>query len=378
MCEDIFYFVRIQLNTVREHTSASSDLLALVVALIFDQLRLKQISVRDTLLSDLKLTCACANDYLRMSENAEDLLAKVIEECKVHKNVEEQLDDSLSKLLLLYGRDAVFTAQYTSTFVFASIEEATEINLFSIEWEKDLKNKKQIKSIVKTMEDYLEDFEKWLDPFLFGKSVEALVMASSVFYIKCLITKAEFHGSKKKPYFQNPQSAIECIRADIVVLRDFFTAFISKLPKIVKVVNDSIEVLNAVVNCLDDAISSDYKDSFKNRSRYFVVLCDKIGELELAKNMIGDLYHLAAPQREVKVRKLIKDNWIRPNQSIESDHTCYGTNRKGCEGIYLTQMLKKCAHSKRQKISSKAMKKIKKAVKGKKGGFKLGKSADEV
>lgn len=208
LCEDVFHFAGIQMMTVRDHSSEKSNILADVASLLFVQLRAKQVHNRDNFLHDLESACAAANDYYRMSEKAEDLMEEIKKECIAHVDIESTLNDSLSALLDLYGTDAMYAAQSCHTFVFKSIEATIGDCMFDREWEESLTQNQHAITIVKTMQDFAEDLKSWLDPFLFFKFIDSLVMATCVFYVKHLIMKSEMYKEKKGSYFLNHSGAI--------------------------------------------------------------------------------------------------------------------------------------------------------------------------
>lgn len=364
LCEDVFHFVQVQLSALKEHTSKSSNLLAEVTTIFFDELVSKQLSIRESFLYDLESTCASANDYFRMSENAEDLMVDMKQQCKSHKDVERRMDQSLSELLDLYGKDAVYTAQYASKFVIASIEEAIEEDLFSLRWEKDLVNNQLAGIMVKTMEDFLEDFEKWLDPFLYRKAVEALVMASCVFYVETLVSKSGLHDDNKVPYFNDPVLAVERMKGDILVLHSFFESLTPNCPTLSKVIDQEFSLLDTIMLCASAAISSDSKAAFENNAENMISAYQRVGDLELTRNLIGDICHLLTPSIETKVRKLMKH--MKWNEEFQEKQDIVDESyRNGHEGLIVQIMLRQFYSNNRRKIPTTPMKKIKLVVKEK-------------
>jgi hypothetical protein len=63
------------------------------------------------------------------------------------------------------------------------------------------------------------DLEQYLDEFMLKKTVDALVTSSVVFYVKCLLSKADIHNSNKNAYFSNIKTALNRMDADIEIIK---------------------------------------------------------------------------------------------------------------------------------------------------------------
>jgi len=355
LCEDVFHFAGIQMMTVRDHSSEKSNILADVASLLFVQLRAKQVNNRDNFLHDLESACAAANDYYRMSEKAEDLMEEIKKQCIGHADVESTLDDSLSALLDLYGTDAVYAAQSCHTFVFKSIEDSIGDRLFDREWEENLTQNQHAVTIVKTMQDFAEDLKNWLDPFLYFKFIDSIVMATSVFYVKHLVLKAETYKEKKGSVFGDNSGAIARMKGDIKIFRDYFES-LQQVPNLTKTIKRELGVLDIIIECLATAGTAT-ATSYDEASQMMNALYFEMhGDLELTKRLVGDLWHLAAPSNEVHAWKYMKHKmqWATiEGQSYE---------RSDQEGLKLDMTLRAFYKISKRKIPKSMKKKLKEKI----------------
>jgi len=287
LCEDIFHFASITLGSVQEYTTKSSGILADVASLFFVQLRAKQANSRDKFLYDIESTCAAANDYLRMTENSELLMSEIKEKCKSHDGVESMLDECLTDLIALFSKDAIYAAQYTHAFVFTSISEAIEAKIFSTDWEKS-DGKVFVEVIIKTMEDYSVDLEKWLNPFLYKKSIQAMIMATCVFLVECLVEKAGKHKSNIKPYFSDIDAATSRFKEDIIILRNHFDSLSGNMTSLTKIIGKEFEILEALSRCLV-FFSEEKERGFTVIEKDMLLIYNDISDKSIVMNLVGDM-----------------------------------------------------------------------------------------
>jgi Exocyst complex subunit SEC6 len=167
LCEDVFSLASVQLRTIRERLTKKSDALVMAVCLIFSQLRSKQLSARNTFLTDLESCCAAANDFQRMSEQVEDMVNDLIDHSELPQSSVQMLEDSCGALVSLYSGDAVYAAQRAHGFIFEPIEEAISEELFGPKWEVELTSNELAMTLTRTLvRGYEVTFSLWLFIFL--------------------------------------------------------------------------------------------------------------------------------------------------------------------------------------------------------------------
>lgn len=302
LSEDLFSLIGIQLRTIREHLSPSSEALVSAVCLIFSNMRMKQIHGRDHFLQDLESSCAAANDFTRMSELCEESLAELLHECKFDDEVRETLEASANEVLAIYSADAVYAAQSTHAFIFEPIADAISNELFGVEWEKNLTHNELALTLVRTIEDFMGDLDQFLDNFLLVKVVDALVSATVVFYVRCLLVRSENHASAKVGFFQDTQMALDRMTGDIRVMTEFFEGLVPRMPSLKRVIEKEFEFFTALYELI--SIAAGLSDSDASN---FIIVVHKLlmGNIDLTKHFVGDIWHLVNPQEEKGIWELI-------------------------------------------------------------------------
>lgn len=302
LCEDLFSLVGVQLRTIREHLSPSSEALVSAVCLIFSNLRMKQIHGRDYFLQDLESACAAANDFTRMSELCEEALAELQSECKFDEDVRETLEASANEVLAVYSADAVYAAQSTHEFIFEPIVDAIAGELFGVEWEQNLTHNELALTLVRTIEDFMGDLEQFLDDFLLVKVADAIVSATVVFYVRCLLVKAENHIGTRGAHFQDTQMALDRMTGDIRVFTEFFEGLVPRMPSLKRVIEREFEFFTALYELISIAAGLSESDASN-----FIIVVHKLlmGNIDLTKHFVGDIWHLVNPAAEKEIWDLI-------------------------------------------------------------------------
>jgi hypothetical protein len=149
-------------------------------------------------------------------------------------------------------------------------------------------------------DDYMADLETFLDEFMLKKTVDALVAASVVFYIKCLLHKAEKHNSNKKAFFNNPSVALERMEKDVKVMKDYFDGLAEGMPALGKVIEKEFQVLTTVQELFRIAIGV----SDTEASDFILVLHKRLKDVDITKYVVGDIWHLVHPTEERTVWEL--------------------------------------------------------------------------
>jgi hypothetical protein len=152
--EDVYSVAGVQLRTIQERLTRRSEALVQAVGVIFKNLNDKQIQYHNNFLHDFETCCAAANDFIRMSEQCEEMIAVLMAECNLTREATEQVEEQASLLLGLYSGDAVFSSQKILVYIFEPIEEAIAEELFTEEWLNELTGNELALTLIKTLEPW--------------------------------------------------------------------------------------------------------------------------------------------------------------------------------------------------------------------------------
>ncbi len=334
LCEDVFSLAAVQLRTIRDRLSKKSDALVMAVVTVLTQLRFKQNQSRNIFLQDLETCCAAANDFQRMSERCEDIILELTEEGELSEDATVTLQSSSGDLLAVYSGDAVYAAQYTHVYIIKDIREELSDKLFLPEWEQDEENT-MAQTLTQTLDDYMSDLETFLEDFMLKKTVDALINSSIVFYLHCLLQRAENHKSNKNPFFQDNQIALERMSGDLRIMREYFESVSECTPHLAKVVEEGFTTLRSVYELLVVAAGASDSDA----GDFIPPLHKAIKDVNLTKHVIGDLWHLVAPAQERTMWELV-ENMENTLQNV-ADNTNHEIDRMTVPGIRLDEMMAK-------------------------------------
>lgn len=302
LCEDVFSFSSVQLRTIRERLSKKSDALILAVCIILSHMRSKQVHSRNNFLQDLETCCAASNDFTRMSEKCEDLMTDLLSECEFSEDMIATLEASSNELMAVYSSDAVYAARSVHIYVFDPIEEEIGTRLFEQAWEEDMVGNDLALSLIRTLEDFHDDLVHFMDDFMVVKSVMSLMSATVIFYVKCLLMRAEKHRNNKKPYFGDVQTALNRMTGDIKVMRDYFEGLVPKMPALQKNIEKDFEILSTIHELMSIAAQL----SISEAEDFILVLQKRVRDVGITKHIVGDLWHLVAPTNERYVWELVE------------------------------------------------------------------------
>lgn len=302
LCEDVFSFSSVQLRTIRERLSKKSDALILAVCIIISHMRSKQVHSRNIFLQDLETCCAASNDFTRMSEKCEDMVSELMSQCQFSEDMIATLEASSNELMGVYSSDAVYSARSVHIYVFDPIEEEIGVRLFEEEWEETMVDNDLAISLVRTLEDFHEDLEHYMDDFMVVKSMMSLMSASVIFYAKCLLQRAEKHRSNKRPYFNDVKRALDRMTGDIKVMREYFESLVVKMPSLKKNIEKDFEILATIHELM--SVAAGFSES--GAEDFILVLQKRVRDVGITKHIIGDLWHLVAPMEERYVWELVE------------------------------------------------------------------------
>ena len=335
-----------------------------------------QIQSRDQFLVDLETCCAAANDFIRMGETLEDFVTTEQETLlevpdtlsdddndanRLQPQDQEQRRDTpvleeLTALLLgLYNRDAIFAVRKANIYIIEALEAGDEENddgaykddqehlnqdhlhhigdghnrpsyktaaknsvaekLFGKRWLNEWFDNEVALIIIRTIDDFLEDLESFLDAVILGKILEAIITSVVIFYFKSLINKSptnlKLNRSVWKENNQNcNRRGLDRMMGDIKILSHYFenlaTTYSSSFPSLMRTVNYEFEVLYAIHELL--SIAAGVSDS-NLRDEMFLhhlfVLHERLRDFKLTTYVVGDLYHLVNPGAESEVYKFL-------------------------------------------------------------------------
>jgi hypothetical protein len=292
--EDVYSVAGIQLRTIQERLTRRSEALVQAVGVIFKNLYDKQIKYRNTFLHDFETCCAAANDFIRMSEQCEEMIGDLMAECNLTQEASEQLEEQSSVLLGLYSGDAVFAAQKIHIYIFEPIEEAISEELFTEEWLNELTGNELALTLVKTLEDFMGDLEEFVDELMVGKTLDALVTATIIFYFKCLLQKAAAHKNNKSSFWSDNKRALDRMKGDIDTMRGYFADLEGSYPALKRALPHQFEILDTVHELL--AIAAGLSNS--SDRDFIIVLQKRIRNIPITKMVVGDLWHIVNPTDE--------------------------------------------------------------------------------
>ena len=337
LCEDVYSLAGVQLRTIQERLTRRSEALVQAVGVIFKNLYEKQIACRNNFLMDFETCCAASNDFIRMSENCEEILAEMVSECNLTEEASNQLDEQSGVLLGLYSGDAVFAAQKVHIYIFEPIDESIAEELFGDEWLNELTTNELALTLVKTLEDFMEDLELFLDELMVGKTLDALVTATVIFYIKYLLKKVADHKNNKEPLWSNTPRALERIRGDIDTMRAYFDDLADHYPALKRAVPEQFEILDTVHELLSIAAGLS-----QSSDRDFIIMLQKrVRNIPITKLVVGDLWHAVNPTAEKDIYEKIdvmetELNAVAPNDAEAFD---VALARQTVPGLRLDQEL---------------------------------------
>lgn len=276
-----------------------SEALPQAVGVILRNLYVKQIGSRNTFLKDFETCCAATNDFLRMSEHSEKVVSDLVSKSSLSDAAVEALQEQAAILVGLYSSDAIFAAQKVHLYIFEDVEVAIASKMFGVEWVEATYNQYAL-TLVRTVEDFMGDLQHYLDELMVAKSLDALVKAAVIFYFKCLVQKSTKHRKNRSIWAYNHR-ALDRMRGDITVMRDYFDGLTSKYPSLKRTIQNEFQVLDTVHELLMIAAGLS-----KSTERDFIIFLQKhIKNSTITKYVVGDLWHLVSPTEEEAIYELV-------------------------------------------------------------------------
>jgi hypothetical protein len=299
-------------------------------------MRSKQIHARNNFLKDLESCCAASNDFTRMSEKCEDMISEVISQCEFTEDMIITLEASSNELMGVYIVDAVYSARSVHTYVFDPIEEEIGSRLSEMAWEEAMVDNDLAISLVRTLEDFYEDLEHYMDQKMVAKSMMSLMSATVIFYAKCLLHRAKKHRGNMKPYFGHVKKALDRMAVDIRVLKDYFEGLVQQMPLLKKNIEKDFDILTTIHELLSIAAGFSVSDA----EDFILVLHKHVRVVGITKYVVCDLWRLVAPTEELHILQLMESMEkhllvIAPdNEALESEEN----DRAYVKGLRLAKM----------------------------------------
>jgi len=387
LCNDIFSLVTGYLDKFHMHLSRHCQEIKLsAVSSIISKLHSKQIIHRRACFTGFQSCCAAALEFMNMAETCRSVIAT--HPCSrglLPKDSQDNDDDDkegkhryesikmvvndaaaasrrsfktkVSELCTLYYKDGVYAAQMTHVSIFESVHDAIGELLFGLQWEDDLLENELAMIQVTIFDDYMSQIEEILQDQqqleqqqqqqqqhaqFITKAIEAIVSATVVYYVKCLLIKADNHPSsstckkKKKrrqkakgPYFGDTQKALDRMMDDIMILQDYFhvlasgqqhqqqsdqyetnnttitqstphsslVSFITSTPDspLVTFIKNKFDFLKLIHEVMSIAASDVCSSSQRNLSDVILSINRTLMDVNLTKRLLLDMWHLMNP-----------------------------------------------------------------------------------
>jgi len=325
--------------------------LAFAMSVIFKNLYEKQISSRDSFLKDFETCCAAANDFIRMAERFDVTVFEVKKECNFSPDASLSLDEQSAALIETYSKDAVFAAKKAHTYIFEPIEEAIANDLFGTKWLDELTQNELAFTLVRTLDDFVQDLEKYMDEIMVPKAVEALITASVLFYVNLLLGKSRNHkGKLVGPYFSNIEKALVRMTGDITVLREYFEDLSAKMPVLTSVMDREFEFLYSIHEMMAIAAGTSNSEA----QDFVLVMQKQIQNIHLTKFIVGDLWNLTNPHGERYIYGIVDS--IQQEMSAVAVPTTAVEDRSSVPGLELVPMIAKHLNEDKRKRPLKPLK----------------------
>jgi len=194
------------------------------------------------------------------------------------------------------------------------------------------------------------DLEQYLDEFMLKKTVDALVTSSVVFYVKCLLSKADIHSNNKNPYFSNIKTALKRMDSDIEIIKGYFEDLSGGMPALSKVIDKEFEVITTIEELI--RIAADLSES--DASDFILVLHKKIQDVDITKHVVADLWHLVQPTKEKAAWDLVESMEEKLNTLFPTEGKIPINDRMNVPGLRLNETLSKLLMAGKRKRPTKS------------------------
>jgi hypothetical protein len=283
----------------------------------FRELKQTQFDHRSVFLATLEASCAAANDFFRMSELMEAVMADLIKTYPFLDKPEEDFRAAMllrecSELVGIFTQDAVYAAERTHVFILQAVNSSSiRSDFFSEEWEDDWTSNEVAVAMAKLFDRDLVYIQRFLcDTFLYDKAVVGAAKALVCFYVHCLIEKAHYVRCQRKlrnrivrhrgqQAFRDHERALQRMHGDITVLRDFILDKVKGQNAPGGIITNEFSFVELIHEWLrsEDLVS---------RKSLTIAIHKRIMDASVTRHFIGDLWQLSKKQdgKEVICRAL--------------------------------------------------------------------------
>jgi hypothetical protein len=315
LATDVFSLIGIQRDVLHDflvsHEIASTkegDVM-LVDGLLstFRELKQTQLDHHSVFLTTLEASCAAANEFFRMSELMEAVMADLVKTYPFLENPEEDCQAAMLlrecfELVGIFAQDSVYAAERTHVFILQAVNSSSiRSEFFSEEWEDDWTSNEVAVATVKLFDRDLFDIQRFLcDAFLYHKAVVGAAKALVCFYVHCLIEKAQYVRCQRKPRnrivrhrdqqaFRDHERALQRMHGDIIVLRDFILDRVKGQNASEWIVANEFSFLDLIHEWLQST-------DLALRESLTILIHERIMDASVTRQFIRDLWHLSQKQ----------------------------------------------------------------------------------
>lgn len=221
LAEDVFSLIEIQRNVLAEQGNERVFVEGMLFVLKCVQHEHME-RYHQRMFGTLEETCAAANDFLRMSERMEKLVAELTEQLtKKDKSPLAALGEELVHEL---SRLAVHATERSLVFLLRTVQHDTSIPqmIFSAAWEEELIQNEVVKELTQKIDDYLSTLRLFLsDDILYNKAVWMAANACICFYVRSLIQKADACRRRRDKPFMSTKRALLRMSDDIAIISEY-------------------------------------------------------------------------------------------------------------------------------------------------------------
>jgi hypothetical protein len=317
LATDVFSLIGIQRDVLHDflvsHEIASTkegDVM-LVDGLLstFRELKQTQLDHHSVFLTTLEASCAAANEFFRMSELMEAVMADLVKTYPFLENPEEDCQAAMLlrecfELVGIFAQDSVYAAERTHVFILQAVNSSSiRSEFFSEEWEDDWTSNEVAVATVKLFDRDLFDIQRFLcDAFLYHKAVVGAAKALVCFYVHCLIEKAQYVRCQRKPRnrivrhrdqqaFRDHERALQRMHGDIIVLRDFILDRVKGQNASEWIVANEFSFLDLIHEWLQST-------DLALRESLTILIHERIMDASVTRQFIRDLWQLALSEKQ--------------------------------------------------------------------------------
>jgi hypothetical protein len=98
----VFALAGVQLRTIRERLTKKSGVLVDAVTIVFMSMQQKQRMSRNGFLRDLETCCAAANDFVRMTDQCDDIVDELLENTDLPPQDQQTVQEVANELMRQY------------------------------------------------------------------------------------------------------------------------------------------------------------------------------------------------------------------------------------------------------------------------------------